>query len=278
MIVDFSQRWREGRASYRPAGETINPLQYDVWRVYADEEVKAFVELHHYSGSYPAARYRFCLWRSGVLVGVAIFSHPSNDATLTSVLPGDALESVELGRLVLLDDVPANGETFFLGECLRTLRRAGLLGVVSFSDPVPRRASGQLVQPGHVGTIYQASNALYVGRGTARSLAMFDDGTVFNARTEQKIRKRERGWVHAVDQLVHRGAAALTANEDIVGWLKKWKSSLTRPVRHAGNLKYVLPLGKGVERHVRKVAEVKPYPKARRSEEGAIVELLERAA
>jgi hypothetical protein len=45
----------------------------------------------------------------------------------------------------------------------------GVRGVVSFSDPVPRRtAAGDLVFPGHIGTIYQASNAGYLGRTTPR--------------------------------------------------------------------------------------------------------------
>jgi hypothetical protein len=54
------------------------------------------------------------------------------------------------------------------GRHLRQVRvLQGLCGVVSFSDPVPRRtAAGTLVFPGHIGTIYQASNAEYLGRRT----------------------------------------------------------------------------------------------------------------
>lgn len=51
----------------------------------------------------------------------------------------------------------------------------------SFADPVPRRtASGVLVMPGHVGTIYAATNAVYAGRATARTVKLLPDGTVFN--------------------------------------------------------------------------------------------------
>ncbi len=46
---------------------------------------KHFVERHHYSGSYAAARFRFGLYRRAQLVGVAIFSHSTNNKTLTDL-------------------------------------------------------------------------------------------------------------------------------------------------------------------------------------------------
>ena len=73
---------------------------------------------------------------------------------------------MEIGRLVLLDNVPANGETWILGRCFELLQATGLRGVLSFSDPMPRRSvlSGSLVMPGHVGTCYQAVNDIYLWR------------------------------------------------------------------------------------------------------------------
>jgi len=40
---------------------------------------------------------------------------------------------------VLLDSVPGNGETWFLARCFEQLRTSDLIGVVTFSDPVPRK-------------------------------------------------------------------------------------------------------------------------------------------
>ena len=96
----FSQRWRDRRESYRPAGEPINPRLYEVAELAGDREAKAFILAHHYSLSYPSARVRFGLFTRGCLVGVAVFSHPCNDRVLTSVFPLSPLESVELGRFV----------------------------------------------------------------------------------------------------------------------------------------------------------------------------------
>ena len=101
----FSQRWRERRESYRPAGEPINPRLYEVAELAGDREAKEFILAHHYSASYPSARMRFGLFTEGHLAGVAVFSHPCNDRVLTSVFPLSPSERVELGRFVLLDHV-----------------------------------------------------------------------------------------------------------------------------------------------------------------------------
>ena len=58
----FSQRWRERRESYRPAGEPINPRLYEVAELGGDREPKEFILAHHYSASYPSARARFGLF------------------------------------------------------------------------------------------------------------------------------------------------------------------------------------------------------------------------
>ena len=64
--------------------------------------------------------------KHAVLQGVAVFSHPCNDRVLTSVFPGRATDSVELGRFVLLDEVPGNGETWMLFHAWRPARYRAL--------------------------------------------------------------------------------------------------------------------------------------------------------
>lgn len=256
----MNQRWNEGRDSYRPAGEVIKTADYDVEPIFDDKEPKGFVERHHYSGSYVAARFRFGLYRQGLLTGVAVFSHPCNDRVLTKVFPvEDPKMAVELGRFVLLDDVPGNGETFFLARCFEYLRTFGIVGVVSFSDPMPRTtALGQLVLPGHVGTIYQAANAVYMGRGDARTLKILPDGRSFNHRAEQKIRRREQGWNYAAAQLEAHGAAPLAEGMDAKTWLDTWLPRLTRPLRHMGNHRYSWGIDKAIRKYLPKSL---PYPK-----------------
>ena len=254
----FSQRWRERRESYRPAGETIAPRLYEVAKIDSDGEAKDFILRHHYLGSYPSARFRFGLFTRGNLVGVAVFSHPCNDRVLTSVFPLSPLESVELGRFVLLDSVPANGESWFLARTFECLRKDGLAGVVSFSDPVPRNAAdGTVIHRGHIGTCYQATSATFLGKTVPRTIRLLPDGTVLNERTVQKIRSGERGWQYAAALLEKFGAepASFDLRDE---WLQEWLPRLTRSFRHSGNYKYAWPLQRAARRFL---PESLAYPK-----------------
>lgn len=254
-----AQRWRRGLAAYRPPDEPIRSAEYDVALLPDDATARAFVRAHHYSGSYPAARWRFGLFRKGLLQGVAIFSHPCNDRVLTGLFPGRATDSVELGRFVLLDEVPGNGETWMLGQCFRWLRREGLLGVVAFADPCRRlNRFGIPVFAGHIGTIYQAHNGVYLGRSTPRTLTLLPNGQVLSDRAQQKVRTADRGVRYSVQQLVQCGAASPESYDpEVLGpWLRQWKRRLCRRFRHRGNHKYAWPLS----RKVRLPAGL-PYPK-----------------
>jgi hypothetical protein len=252
----MNQRWSYGRGSYRHDGEPIDPADYDVCPLAGDALARAFVVEHHYSGSYPAARWRFGLYWRGLLVGVAVFSHPASDQVLTRVFEIErATDAVELGRFVLAPEVPGNGETWFLARCLRALKREGLAGVVSFSDPMKRTtARGVTVFGGHYGCIYQAGSALYLGRGRARTLRLLPDGSVLSERALSKIRNSEQGVDYAVGQLVRHGASP--PGGDLGGWLAHWLPRLTRPVRHKGSLRYAFPLGR-----VRVLLPEQDYPK-----------------
>lgn len=256
-----NQRWTHRRDSYRPAGEVIRTALYDVAPIPDDATARAFVERHHYSATYPAARFRYGLYRRGSLVGVAVFSHPCNNRVLTNVFTElRARKAVELGRFVLLDEVPGNGETWFLARAFEHLRAEGIRGVVSFSDPVPRTdVHGRVLFGGHVGTIYQAHNARYLGRGDGRTLRLLPDATVFPNRAASKIRAGTKGWRYASKRLEAYGADPLPPDADRPArtmWLSRWIDEITRPLRHSGNHRYAWPL----DRRVR-LAEGGQYPK-----------------
>jgi hypothetical protein len=251
MLVEVVQRWKERRGVYRPSGETIVPREWEVSRVETGA-ARGFVVSHHYSGSFPAARRCFGLFdKRGTLSGVAVFSEPAQPRSL-DVIPGDRETKTELGRLVLLDAVPSNGESMFLAQCFRDLRRNdGWEGAVSFSDPVPRTtADGRKVFRGHIGNVYQACNAIYLGRSASRVARLLPDGTVLHPRAMAKIRARDQGWRYSAGILERFGAAPLDENEDAAAWLRCWSDRLTRPLRHAGNLKYVIPFHSRLRRHL----------------------------
>lgn len=258
MLVNACQRWNGGRDTYRPAGETIATARYEVAAIDSDRVAKRFVLEHHYSGSYPAARFRFGIYRAGELQGVAVFSVPAQPRCLDA-LPCEREVAVELGRFVLIDDVPANGETWFLARCFELLRQEGIEGVISFSDPSERTsATGDTVFGGHVGTIYQASNAHYLGTSKAETRRLLPDGSLLHGRALTKVRKRDQGWRYAASLLEAHGATPLSEDEDARAWVAHWVGKLTRPLRHPGNHKYAWTLNRRLRRHM---PASQPYPK-----------------
>lgn len=259
------QRWRNRRDSYRPAGEPIDPRRYGV-EVVVERAARAFVEAHHYSGTFPAARLSVGLHRAGDgLVGVATFSVGVQAKAIPRWCGVPSVEGVELGRFVLADDVPANGETWFLRRAFEALRGElpEVRAVLAYSDPVRRTsADGSLVLPGHVGTIYQAHNGRYVGRASRRIIHLRPDGRSVSGRAETKIRKGETGAGPEIDRLVADGARRPTLGEDLRAWLDEVLSSPPfRRLPHPGNHTYVWPVD-GQRSTLRALApSAGPYPK-----------------
>lgn len=236
----MTQRWRNGGTSYRPAGEPIDPRSVEVASI-SRAEAKAFVLAHHYSGTFPAEVASAGLYRrGGALVGVAVFSQPMAQ-TVLDIMPNGREDGVELGRFVLLDEVEANGETLFLRQAFAEMARcAGYRYVLAYADPVPRTDDdGQQIMPGHVGTIYQAHNGVYTGRGKPRVQWVLPSGRVFNARAKSKAKSGDRGHRYALAQLVAAGAPPAPAGCDMAAWVEFWMRRLCRPVRHPGNHRYL---------------------------------------
>jgi hypothetical protein len=261
------QRWRDRRDSYRPAGEPIRTALYDVARIDSDRIARAFVEQHHYSGSFPAARARFGLYRRDELVGVAVLSQPPSQAALevSCPLPVDASARAELGRFVLLDNVPANGESWFLARCFDLAARDGFAGIVAHSDPWQRtNAHGEAVFAGHLGTIYQATNATYRGLTKPSTQRLLPDGTVLSPRALSKLRLRDRGWRYVVELLLRHGAPE--PDGDWRAWCTRAIGAVSRTYRHRGNHRYLWALDRRLRRHL---PASLPYPKAHALEAAA---------
>jgi hypothetical protein len=75
----MNQRRLNRIGSFRSPDEIIDTRAYEVAELLDDNTPKAFVEQHHYSGSYPAARARFGLYCGAQLAG------PAQSARSTSV-------------------------------------------------------------------------------------------------------------------------------------------------------------------------------------------------
>ncbi len=265
------QRWTGRTMAWQLADpeRRFDARRYTVRLVEDDATAKRYVTANHYSGSYVSALWRFGLYRDGQLVGIAVFSNPGGGpAVLTSVLPEltPCVESMELGRFFLAQDEPGNTESWFLARCLDYLTMVGVRAVVSFADPMPRQMhDGTIVAPGHVGWIYQATNALYTGRSVARTLWLLPDGTVLNETAKQKIRDQKQGHRYAEKMLIRWGAQPMRAGQDPKMWLRQaGYDAGVRLFRHYGCHRYVFLLGTRRERRDVLVApSPAAYPKQR---------------
>lgn len=273
MNTDCEQRWREGRNFFVPSRLRFDPAGHEVAALPRDNQVRPFIVAHHYSGSFPSASHRFGLFRRGVLVGVAVFGTAPNQFVLPGVFEADNAHCTVLSRLVLLDEVGFNGESWFVSRCFALLRaltdedgKRLVRGVLSYSDPVPRTdALGRVLFPGHLGLIYQALSAVHLGRSKARTLRLFPDGTVLIERAITKIKPAHQGWEGACEQLARHGAELTPGLLEEMAqspqlraeWLEKWLTRLTRPLKHPGNWKYAWSL----DRRVRIKQPALPYPR-----------------
>lgn len=259
------QRWRNHRSSYRPAREPIDPSKFGVEPIERDRDARAFVVAHHYSASYPAARFRAGLFRQAhrfakrELVGVAVFSVPAQSRAIPCWLEVPGPEGVELGRFVLLDDVRSNAETWFLARALRQLREElpEVRRVLSYSDPAERVVDGVVVKRGHVGTIYRAANASHLGRSKVETEQVSPRGVVVSRRALSKIRNDERGAGAAVRRLVALGGPERQAHEPGRLYVERaLREGGFRPHRHPGKHVFAFGLYRGERRAVRRLAEV----------------------
>ena len=267
-MLKLCQRWRRGRDTYRPAGEPIDVARFGV-DVVPEREARPFVKREHYSGSYPAARlavglFRARRWVVPELVGVAVFSTSMQPASIPAWTGQPAGAGVELGRFVLLDEIPANGETWMLSRAFRCLAEEipEVRAVLSYADPHRLVTPGGVVTPGHIGIIYQAHNGRHVGRSKPRWRWVGPDGKVISERALSKLRNDERGAAYAYRRLCALGAPARRLGEDGGSYVARalQEGPFLRD-RHPGCLAYVWPVGGRQRETARGFPQALPYPK-----------------
>ena len=115
-------------------------------------EASAQVVAHHYLHRRPPISYAYGLTHDGFGEpwGVVTFGVPASRHLQMSACPSDPALTIELNRLWVHDDLPANTESWFVSRALRMLPP---MIVVSYADPLH----------GHLGYIYRALNFHYAG-------------------------------------------------------------------------------------------------------------------
>jgi len=163
---------------------------------------KPFVKQYHYSKGISIGARCYGLFFNGELVGVCAFNTPCSENVRASVLGKEYKSHItELHRLVLLDEVPKNAESFFISRALKLLKKDKpyYWAVLSFADG----------SCGHLGIIYQATNAIYSGMTKGRATFYLDqDGRLRHPRQNGVnillSMAKERGWVPVKREGKHR--------------------------------------------------------------------------
>lgn len=219
--------------------------RYSVDVLQGDTRPRRFVTEHHYAGTMSSSRIAVGLFGPGAqLVGVAVIGGSAGPAVLPKYAGPLVDHAAELGRFVLLPEVAYNAETWFLARVFKlAAREKGIRVVLSFADPVERRQGRVIVKPAHWGTIYQASNALHLGRALPRTHLIGPDGRPISPRALSKLRALDRGWEYAERQLLEAGAPRRAESESTSEWLRRIRRvpGFTTQ-RHPGNLVYLFGL------------------------------------
>lgn len=256
MITSRTMRWHERRCRYLRTSDPIDTRQFAV-DILATARAARFIARHHYLVTMPATQ--LCVGLFGPktqdddppLAGVAVFAVPSNPAVITRHAGLPPAQGTTLARFILLDEVPANGETHFLRKAFSLLRREKphLETVVSYADPLA----------GHIGHIYAAASAAHRGRTRPRSCWSLS-GTTIPGRTLSKIANEESGHKAAIDRLIAMGARKPEPAEAPPDWLKCLKSErvLERSL-HPGCFVYNFALTRRAKNRSRALPS-QPYP------------------
>lgn len=192
------------------------------------EDVNRLCRAYHYSRTAGSAMYRWGLWHGADLLGAVAYNLPTRDVC-ASVFGEEQVARVwHMGRLVLHDWAPRNSESRLIAGSLREIERVrpDIWAVVTYAA----------IDAGHLGYVYQATNAIYTGIG--------GDTTYF---TDQKGRRRS---TYLSQQHVSESRARS------MGWTKH---------KGAGKHRYVYVLGNRAERRQRRELlrfKQLPYPKA----------------
>jgi hypothetical protein len=167
-------------------------------------EVDEFAQRWHYTRTGGNSTWCYALWQQTTIVGVIAYNLPTMPACSAYFGPERWEWVVHMGRLVCADDAPRNTESRLIAGSLRLLKedRPAARAVVTYA------ATGE----GHIGTVYQATNALYLGTTSPGHYYLDTDGRRRAPKQGLNVsipKALERGWTVHREPGKHRYAYLL---------------------------------------------------------------------
>lgn len=163
------------------------------------KDVREFSRRYHYTGVGGNAQWRWGLWSGPLLLGVVAYNLPTRQ-TCASVFGDQGIENVwHMGRLAMADAAPRNSESRLIAGSLAQIQRdySNVWAVLTFAA----------VSAGHIGYVYQATNAIYTGTGGDTSYLLDCDGNRRGTKQGGRLTKAEiaaRGWTSVKEPPKHR--------------------------------------------------------------------------
>lgn len=162
-------------------------------------DVHEFCRRWHYSGTGGSAMWNYGLWDGFTLVGVVSYNMPTMEVCSVFFGPERWQWVTHMGRLVCADDAPRNSESRLIAGSLRMLKyeRPTLRAVVTYASTFE----------GHIGYVYQATNALYCGTTSNRHQYLDELGRTRSTKQGDYLTIEEalqRGWTVQHEPPKHR--------------------------------------------------------------------------
>src|SRR3954463_6555061 len=120
-------------------------------------DVQEFCHRYHYTSVGNNAMWRYGLWDGPMLLGVVAYNLPTR-SVCASMFGEEYVDNVwHMTRLVLPDAALRNSESRLIAGSLRMIEEehANVWAVVTYAA----------TDAGHIGYVYQATNAIYTGTG-----------------------------------------------------------------------------------------------------------------
>lgn len=170
------------------------------------QRIASFVEKWHYSENVNGiiTRQCFALYCRGEMIGAMIYGLPGM-ANAWKPYGEQESDVVELRRLCCIDGTPKNTESFFIGKTLRWMKQnTDFRVVVSYADS----------NHDHSGTIYQATNFLYLGMSPGGKMLRYKgrllhDKAIRTCYTDKYGEKRLKPFAQRVKDALATGEAQL---------------------------------------------------------------------
>ena len=163
-------------------------------------DVREFCQRYHYTHVGNNINWRWGLWHRHTLLGVVAYNLPTR-SVCASVFGEEHLDKVwHMGRLAMAETAPQNSESRLIGGSLRAIaaEHPNVWAVLTYAA----------TDVGHIGYVYQATNAIYTGEAGDPSYyidaAGSRRGTHLDGRGVTAERAAAMGWTKASGGPKHR--------------------------------------------------------------------------